>query len=363
MSDSRAAEQAPAAPPTPAAVRDRGGRDLRPPRFRQHPLLQLAVFIVLAVVATRPFVGNASAMHYLNQWLMYAVAGAGFYLMFVVAGRFAFCQTFMMLTGGYTAAYLSQTHGFLYATVAATAIVGLIALAFAVVVARTESFLFAVATLALGQIGTTVYTNWTSFSGPEGISSNVPYPDVFGRVLDTEGAIYWMFLAAVVVCVLVVLLIERSAVGREATATREMPEVARSLGIGTRKVQLALFVVGSAMGGLAGALTAYWQGSMSSGTFSLDLALGLFLIPILGGVTTVWGTVVGSLIYVELANVLSQFQQYASLAYGVALLIVIIVLPQGLVGGGKQLLSWAQPDRYRPGRVLSARQLLRRGGG
>lgn len=339
-----------------------GPAGARPPVFRRHPFGQLALFAVVAIVATRPFVDDPVDAHYLNQWLMYAIAGVGFYLMFVVAGRFAFCQTFMMSTGGYVAAHYSDDHGFLFSMAAALVAVTVIAAIFAVVVARTESFLFAVATLALGQIGATVYVNWTDFTGPDGLHGNVPLPKVFGKVLNTEADMFWMFLVGLLLCLAIALMIERSAVGREAVATRELAQVARSTGIATRKLQVVLFVLGSAMGGLAGAMTAYWQGSMSTGTFSLDLALGLFLIPILGGVTSVWGTALGALIYVELTNVLSDLAKYASLVYGIALLVVIVALPQGLMGAGHQLVRRLFPGRARSQPIRSVRSMFRGGG-
>lgn len=336
--------------------------DLRPPTFRRRPLLQIAVFVVVAVLATRPFVDQPASMHYLNQWLVYAIAGTGFYLMFVVVGRFAFCQTFMMSTGGYVAAYLSRESGFLYSLLIAVVVVVVVSGIFALIVARTESFLFAVATLALGQIGATVYIHWNDFTGPNGVSSNVPYPEVFGFSLTTEGDLFWMFLVGVIVCVLVVLLIERSAVGRESVATRERAEVARSVGIPTLHIQTVLFVIGSAMGGLAGAMTAFWQGSMSTETFTLDLALGLFLIPILGGVASVWGTVLGAFIYVELTNVLSGLEKFASLTYGIALLLVIVLLPQGILGVGSRITAKLGLDRSGSRSARSARTLFGKGG-
>jgi branched-chain amino acid transport system permease protein len=342
--------------PTPGAV-------VRPPVFRRHPFVQLVLFIAVAIVGSKLFAHNPASTHYINQWLMYAIAGVGFYLMFVVAGRFAFCQTFMMSTGGYIAAHFSQHHGFFVSIGLATLLVAVIGAAFAIICARTASFLFAVATLALVQIGATVYVQWTDFTGPNGLVGNVPIPVIFGQRLAVESQLFWMFLAGLIICLLIALLIERSAVGREAAATRTMPDVARSLGIPTRSLQIALFVVGSGMGGLAGGMTAYWQGSISTDTFSLDLALGLFLIPIMGGVASVWGTVLGSLIYVELANVLSGLDKYASLAYGVILVVVIVVLPQGLLGGAHQIARLIWPQRSRSAPPRTARSLLPGGPG
>ncbi len=348
-------------PAEPAvATRGPGFAETRPPVFRRHPFLQVAVFLILAVLVTRVFVGEPSEMHYVNQWMVYAIAGIGFYLMFVVVGRFAFCQTFMMSTGGYMAAYFSRDHGFLVSLLVAVAVVVVVSGIFALVTARTESFLFAIATLALGQIGAIVYVHWNAFTGPHGLSSNIPYPKIFGTSLSSQTDLFWMFLPALLLCLLVTLLIERSAMGREAVATREMNVVARSTGVATLRVQYVLFVLGSAMGGLAGAMAAFWQGSMSTETFTIDLAIGLFLIPILGGIGSVWGTVLGSFIYVELANALSGVEKYSSLIYGLALLVMLVALPQGLLGLGHQAARKLLPARLGRRPVRTARSLLPR---
>jgi branched-chain amino acid transport system permease protein len=332
---------------------------LRPPVYRRHPLLQVVLFAAVCALGSRQFAGDDANMHVINTWLIYTIAGAGFYLMFVLAGRFAFCQTFMMTTGGYTTAYLSRSHSFWPSLLGGVGAVVVISAVFALVCARTESFLFAVATLALGQIGAAVYVHWNDFTGPNGLSSNVPVPSPFGSGLLQEPDIFWLLFPMLLLCLLITLFVERSPVAREAAAARDMPEVARSVGIATRKIQVSLFVLGSAMGGLAGGLAAYWQGSIAPETFGLTLALGLFLIPILGGVGSVWGTVLGALLYVELPNWLAGLAKYSSLTYGLVLVLVIIALPQGLIGGLQQLLHRVVPS-LAGGPSRSARVLLRR---
>ena len=351
------------AAPATVGPAHRSGPAPRPPIFRRHPLLQVAVFAAVCILISRQFAGDDANMHVINTWLVYTIAGAGFYLTFVVAGRFAFCQTFMMTTGGYTAAYLGRDHGFWPSLLGAVGVVIVVAAVFALVCARTESFLFAVATLALGQIGAAVYIHWNGFTGPQGLSSNVPAPTPYGKSILAEADLYWMLFPMLVLCLLIALFVERAPVGRDALAAREMPEVARSCGIPTRKLQFGLFVLGSAMGGLAGGLAAFWQGSIAPETFGLTLALGLFLIPILGGIGSVWGTVLGALLYVELPNWLSGLAKYSNLVYGVVLVLVIIALPQGLLGAVSQLARRVLPAsaaaRLAPTR--SARELLRWG--
>jgi branched-chain amino acid transport system permease protein len=119
---------------------------------------------------------------------------------------------------------------------------------------------------------------------------------------------------------------------RELVAARELPEVASALGIRTRPIQVGIFVVGSLFGGMAGVLFAFQQGSVSPDSFSLTLAIGLLLMPIVGGMATMWGPVVGALFYVELPQILTSLSRFSHLAYGVLLIVIVLVFPEGLLG-------------------------------
>jgi ABC-type branched-subunit amino acid transport system permease subunit len=135
--------------------------------------------------------------------------------------------------------------------------------------------------------------------------------------------------------------IERSPLTREAIAARDLPEVSRSWGVRSRQVTLAMFVIGSGLGGLAGALAVLWTGSVGTDSFGVTLAIGLLLMPIIGGVHSMWGTVVGALLYVMLPELLSGLSRYAPLAYGVILVVTIIALPDGLLGAARNGLRLA----------------------
>jgi branched-chain amino acid transport system permease protein len=98
------------------------------------------------------------------------------------------------------------------------------------------------------------------------------------------------------------------------------------------RLQLLFFVHGSCTGALAGWMIAHWGGVLGTDSFSVDLAIGLFLMVVLGGITTHWGAVIGALFYVEVPQYLKQFTRYQSVIYGAVLLVVIIALPKGLAG-------------------------------
>jgi ABC-type branched-subunit amino acid transport system permease subunit len=307
-----------------------------PPARSLHQYRSIGIFAAATAAVTSMLVTTEFGLSVVNQWLLYSMAAIGFYLVFCVAGRFAFCQTFMMATGAYTAAYVSREHAFWIGLIAGVVVVVIVATLFGLLVRKTEAFYFAIATLAFAQLGSAFFTRRTDLTGPSGLVTNVPLPSPLGEPLSTQQEMFWLLLPMLALCLVVATFIERSPVAREAMAARDLPELAITSGINVDRIRVVMFVVGSALGGLSGALAAYWQGSVSNESFGLALAIGIFLMPIIGGVSSMWGPVAGALLYVGLPRLLSGLDRYATLIYGVALVAAIIMLPNGIVGAFRQ---------------------------
>lgn len=302
---------------------------------RQYLLLVLFTAVVGLVVPLA--VHSRTGMNLVDLWLVYSVAGIGFYWVFGLTGRFAFCQTFMMALGGYMTAWAAR-HGlpFVICLAAAMVLTGTVAAIVGAALWRTEEFYFAIGTMAITEIGVFVFGRSSGFSGQNGNVTGIPYPSVLGRELRTDSEVFWLFLAVLALAVLLTIFLLRSPIGRELAALRARPLVARTAGIPVYRLQLLMFVFGSAVGGLSGALLAHWHGFTSVEAFGIDLAIGLFLMVILGGRRSVWGVVLGAAFYVGVPEALSDLDRYTPFVYGGVLLAVIMLLPDGLVGAARK---------------------------
>lgn len=319
------------------------GRTPAPPSWEKHYYLTIAIFVVGAGFFLPKIMTSRADMFNTNLWMIYAIAGIGFYWMVGLAGRFAFCQVFMMALGGYTSAWVTRTWGdgaFLIGLAAAMAASGLLAFLIAGAVRKAQFFYFAISTMAVSQIGVTVFTETQGFTGPNGTQSGISAPSIFGTEFIKDREIFWLFLAVLAVVLILASFVERSPLRRDAIAARDNILVARVTGVPTVHAQLVLFTMGSALGGLAGALVGHWNGVIATDTFGFDLAIGIFLMLFLGGVGSMWGPVVGAAAYVALPKLLSGFESYYSIVYGVLLLVVILALPQGIVGGLNQITGY-----------------------
>lgn len=336
----------------PAAHARRSGRTLSasvgnrsgtgPPVYREHRYLTWVVlFAVIAVAAPNLATGQADQLS-LNVWLAYGIAGVGFYWVFGLAGRFAFCQTFMMAMGGYMSAWITLKLGpnwFLVGVLGAMAVTGAIAAVIGLILSRAQDFYFAIGTLAVSEVGTVILTHTTSFSGADGSTVGIAAPEIFGYAFNSYLQMFWLSLAVLAVVVLFAIFLERSPVRRHAIAARENATVARSGGVPVVKVQVMLFAFGSMLGGVSGALLGSINSTVNVNSFGTSLAIGIFLMLFIGGIGSVWGPIVGAAFYVAIPQVLSSLAQYQNIVYGALLLAVIIAFPEGLVGALRNLAA------------------------
>ena len=352
MSETTAVES-PAPAPAPRSRPWSLGRRpgvVRPTIYDGHQYVVVAAFVVFVALVAPHVATSRSNQFLVNTWLVYAITGIGFYWIFSLAGRFAFCQTFMMALGGYTSAWVTRTgHGkpFLLGMVAAIAVTAFIAFLIGVMVYRSQELYFAIATLAVTSIGTDVFSKWNGFAGRNGTTTAIIPPRLFGHTFLKDKQVFWLFLGALAIVLVLAVFIERSPLRREAIAGRDNRLVSRLAGVPAGRNQLSLFVLGSAMGGFSGALIGHWTGVVSTDSFGIDLAIGIFLMLFLGGAGSMWGPVLGAAFYVEIPNLLSSIQRYNTIVYGGLLLLVVLALPQGLVGLAQQLLRLAKSQFHR----------------
>lgn len=324
-----------------------GAAAVRPPDYRSRHFPAIVVFAAIVALAGPAIATSRSNQFLLNLWLVYSIAGLGFYLVFGLAGRFAFCQTFMMALGGYTSAWVTRSgggHGFLLGVVSAVMVTALAAAVVGVLVRKAQHFYFAIATFAVTQVGTIVFQQATGFTGANGQAVGIPPASLFGHDLVQDSEVFWLFLGVLTACLTLTAFVERSPLRREAVAARENGLVASLAGVGVQRVQLVLFVLGSAMGGLSGSLIGHWQGVISTDSFGIDLSIGIFLMLLLGGIDSLWGALIGAAVYVALPRLLSGVEQYSAIAYGLLLLVVVLAMPGGIAAAAR-----------RPVRALSAR--------
>ncbi|MBM7515274.1 branched-chain amino acid ABC transporter permease [Nocardioides nitrophenolicus] len=153
---------------------------------------------------------------------------------------------------------------------------------------------------------------------------------LFFGVLD-QIPYYWMGLTAVIIVLLADILIKNSRVGRAWEATREDEDAAELMGVPTFKFKLLAFATGAFVGGLAGGLYASRQGFINPQSFLLLFSILYLAAVVVGGQGNRWGVLVGATLVAYLPQRFREFDDFRVLVFGLALVVLATVRPQGLL--------------------------------
>jgi branched-chain amino acid transport system permease protein len=200
-------------------------------------------------------------------------------------------------------------------------------------VLRLRGDYLAIVTLGFGEIARIIFlSDWMTpyLGGAQGILQ-VPAPQFFGIDLRQPERLYYPILAACIIAAVVAFSLASSRVGRAWTAMREDETVAEATGINTTKYKLLAFSLGATFGGLAGALYAVRIGSVFPQELNLLVSINALALIILGGIGSIPGVIVGAIVLVGLPELLREFSEYRLLIYGIVLVAMMLLRPEGLV--------------------------------
>ncbi|WP_409292848.1 branched-chain amino acid ABC transporter permease [Peribacillus sp. SCS-37] len=212
-------------------------------------------------------------------------------------------------------------------------LIGLIAL-------RTKEHFFAIYTLCVGYIIYLVIDKWDSLT--EGVRGliGIPAPGKIGPVSFEEPlSQYYLVLFFLLLSVLVVYRIIHSLSGRTFIAIRNSEDLALTIGISTMKNKLSVFVLSTIFAGLSGALYASFIRFIGPDIGQISVTFDLLTYLLVGGIGTLSGPIVGTVLIVWLSQELQFLQDYRMLIFGPVLTLLVIFYPRGIVGA---ISGWKQ---------------------
>jgi branched-chain amino acid transport system permease protein len=202
---------------------------------------------------------------------------------------------------------------------------------------RLRGDYLAIVTLGFGEIIRIVVRNSTEWSGgPAGVAA-IPGPqgapsadnNIFG-LIDPKPW-YWLALSVVLLTVFLVRRLENSRVGRAWLAVREDEDAAAIMGVYPFKFKLWAFAIGAALGGLSGFLFASRQGFIEPNQFNANLSILFVAMVVVGGSGNMAGAALGAVLLAYLPERFRDFAEYRFLVFGLALVLVMLLRPQGLL--------------------------------
>src|SRR6202790_338540 len=171
--------------------------------------------------------------------------------------------------------------------------------------------------------------------------------EIFGINFDQLRNAYYLVMAVLLLCLLVAYLIVHSSYGRTLRAIRENELLARAVGINANRHKIGILMVSGAFAGVAGILQAYYLRHISPGLYGPFPSLYLALMVMLGGARLLYGPLIGAVIVSFLPEIMKLDPIDSRIAYGVGLLVVILVLPGGVSAGLLDVYRWLLAKRSR----------------
>jgi branched-chain amino acid transport system permease protein len=297
--------------------------------------------IVLVLAAFVPFLGiSNAALNFLITMLIIALAAQGWNVLAGFGGQYSFGHAAFFGTGAYGTAILQTQFGFgawpgLAVGIAAGALAGLV-IGFLSFRAGLRGSYFALVTLAFAEVFRIVANAVPFTGGAAGLLIKLQLGVVHLQFADRR---YFFLLALAFVGVALVTSrwIERSRFGAHLIAVRENEEAAKALGVDPLRVKLGAVTISAAMTAAAGALYAqyflYLDANVAYGTW---ISIEALLAPIVGGLGTAFGPLVGALALHTLGEatklVSGGVPGIDLVVFGACLIVVIAFAPQGLIG-------------------------------
>ncbi len=165
--------------------------------------------------------------------------------------------------------------------------------------------------------------------GAQGIL-NIPNPTLGPITIKDPGQFYYLIVIGCIAVSYIAWRLINARLGRNWMAMREDEDVAEAMGINLTATKLLAFSIGACFAGLSGAIFAAQLGSVFPHSFNLQVSIQVLSLIIVGGMGSIPGVVVGALVLVGLPELLREFSEYRLLIYGMLLIVMMLVKPEGL---------------------------------
>ena len=304
-------------------------------------LISIAV-IVVAFLAPLFLLDRFNTIQFAYVWAL-AIALIGLNVLTGYSGQISLGNGAFMAIGAYTTAilYFKLKVPYGWTILPAGLLAGLAGYLFGFPALKLSGLYLALATFALALSASPVIKNFGDLTnGHEGIV--LPsVTDPFGLGLTNE---QWLYYLALVIAILLFLFARAmlgGATGRALRAIRDSETAAAASGIKLSQFKTMAFGVSAFYAGIAGSLYATITAYVSPDSFDLPLSLSLLVGMVVGGLGTLAGPVLGAAFVVWLPIYAQRiFSNKPDISYGIILILLMLVLPQGIAGGARQLLAW-----------------------
>ncbi|MEW6053408.1 MAG: branched-chain amino acid ABC transporter permease [Nitrospirota bacterium] len=298
--------------------------------MKKEDVLSLLVLVLLFVLF--PLLSNSSYTLTIGIFAgINSLVAIGLCILMGYAGQVSLGQAGFYGIGAYVSSILSLHAGL---PVILSAVCGMIVAAFAAVILavpalRLKGHYLAVATLGFGEIIYIILNEWGP-GGPSGFG-DIPHVSVLGYTLvSTEEYFYLIWVLVTAVMFFSINLI-KSRTGRALRAIHDSELACNAMGLNVTAIKIKVFILSAVYASLAGSLYAHYVTFISPSSFSLFYSILVLMMVIVGGITNLWGAIIGAVVITVLPELLRKFEELDVLVYGLILTLTLMFFRKGLV--------------------------------
>lgn len=293
----------------------------------------IGLYIIMAVLLVLPFVlPNSFYVDLAIRMAINAIIVLGLNLLIGFAGQISLGHAGFLGIGAYATAALPTHLGWhpLLALLAGAVAAGLLAAIVARPIFKLKGHYLAMATLGLGIIINIVVRNeaaWTG--GPDGMP--VPAMSLAGFEISGDKHWYWIVAMLLSVSVWASLNLIDSPFGRALRALHGSEVASKVVGVDVVRYKVAIFVLSAVFASIMGSVTAHYVGFVTPNLADFFHSIELVTMVVIGGMASVYGSVVGAVLLTALPQALTSFEGWETVAFGTILMLCMIFMPKGLV--------------------------------
>ena len=295
---------------------------------------QAVVFFLLVALAGSLLPGTYYVT-LLNLIGLHIIIVLGLNLLMGYAGQISLGHAAFFGLGAYASAILTTTYQVdpLLALLAGLVLSALVAISVGIPALKLRGYYLAMATLGFGIIVAIALQqlDWLT-GGPSGFMGIPPFR-LFGWQFQTPTTGFFLVWTMVGLTLFLSLNIVDSRLGRALRAIHDSETAALAMGVDAQRLKLLIFVVSALYASLAGSLLAHTVNFLAPSSFGFMFSIKLVTMVVVGGMASIWGSLLGAAVLTILPEVLAVFHDLEVVIFGLILMVVMIFLPRGLVRG------------------------------
>jgi len=303
----------------------------------------LIIIPILALLFALPVL--SPNLYWLSIWIYLAInvlLVASLYMISTI-GHYSMGHVGFMLIGAYTSGLLAIKLGlsFWATLIIAGLFPAIVALVLGYPFLKVKGVYFAILTLLTAETFRVLAYQWKSLTGgPLGLI-NIPPPSPItipwvGTIgFDTMSNYYYLTLLVVLISLLILYKLKNSELGSRWLSIKSNDVLAESVGMPTMGFKIANFAIACFFAGIAGALYAHFQSSLSadvSSRFGAVSSMYLVLYMVVGGESRFVGPIIGTIVLMLINEFARPLQEYRTILIGAIVILIILFMPEGMVG-------------------------------